>query len=274
MEDALSTRFALFRAYPSLSHGLWDNPARWCRMAHEFAKCEKGDRHQIRKMRLGGDSGLLVDMHVHTNISSRCSSVMPEELVERAKELGLDAVCVTEHSTFVGAQVNYEYARDHGFKVFRGLEVYTEQGDMLVFGWEARIRYYLFPFSDLVAEVEKRDGIIIPAHPCRGISDVRHRHRLDLDDEVRDAISIIETHNGAISRKSNEQAEKIRRKYGLFGVGGSDAHHASHIGRCLTVFEDDISDERELIGALRSGGYRPVYGEEIFGDEVAYQAGR
>jgi len=64
---------------------------------------------------------VLVDLHIHTNISSRCSSVMPDELVERSKELGLDAVCVTEHSTYRGAQVNYQYAKEHYFLVFRGM---------------------------------------------------------------------------------------------------------------------------------------------------------
>lgn len=214
---------------------------------------------------------MVIDLHVHTNISSRCSSVQPPELVRRAKELGLDAVAVTEHSTHVGAQVNYEYGQKHGLLVFRGMEVYTELGDMLVFGWEEQIRYYLFPFEELRKEVEKRDGVVIPAHPCRGISDVRHKHRDTLPDELVDAIFAIETHNGSISRASNEQAEKLRATYDLFGTGGSDAHHVNHLGRAVTVFEDEPGDERELIEALRSGRYRPVYGDELFGEEVSLE---
>lgn len=214
---------------------------------------------------------MLVDLHIHTNVSSRCSSVTPQQLVERSRELGLDAVCVTEHSTGVGAQVNYEYALEQGFKVFRGMEVYTELGDMLAFGWLDRVKYYLFPFTELRKEVEERDGIIIPAHPCRGISDARHRYRHTLDEELTQAIVAIETHNGAVTRKSNDQAERLRKKYGLFGTGGSDAHHVSHIGRSLTVFEDDIGDERELIEALRGGRYRAIYGDELFAGEVSIQ---
>ncbi len=208
---------------------------------------------------------MLVDLHVHTNVSSRCSSVQPEELVERARELGLDAVCVTEHSTYRGAQVNYEYALERGFKVFRGMEVYTELGDMLVFGWEEHIRYYLFPFADLKREVEKRKGVIIPAHPCRGVADARHRHRHGIPDGLLESIFALETHNGAMTRKSNDEAERIRQEYGLFGVGGSDAHHVSHIGRCVTVFDDEPSNEEELMEALRTGRYRAAYMEEIRG---------
>jgi predicted metal-dependent phosphoesterase TrpH len=208
---------------------------------------------------------MLVDLHVHTNISSRCSSIRPEELVGRAREVGLDAVCVTEHSTYRGAQVNYEYALKQGFRVFRGMEVFTELGDMLVFGWQGEIRYYLVKFEDLKKEVEKHNGVIIPAHPCRGVADARHRHRHGVPNELLEAIFAIETHNGAVTRKNNAEAERIRKKYDLFGVGGSDAHHFSHIGRCLTVFEEEISDEGELMEALRSGRYRAAYAEEISG---------
>jgi predicted metal-dependent phosphoesterase TrpH len=188
---------------------------------------------------------------------------MPDELVARASELGLDAVCVTEHATYRGAQVNYEYALGHGFTVFRGMEVYTELGDMLVFGWEENVRYYLFPFEDLRREVEPRGGIIIPAHPCRGVTDARHRNQEELPVELLDSICAIETHNGALARKCNDQAERLREKYSLFGVGGSDAHHVSHIGRCVTLFDDEPRDEGELIEALKSGRYRAAYGDEL-----------
>jgi len=188
---------------------------------------------------------------------------MPDELVERSRELGLDAVCVTEHATYRGAQVNYEYAKERDFLVFRGMEVYTELGDMLVIGWEANIRYYLFPFEDLKREVEERDGIIIPAHPCRGEADARHRSKTEIEKELLDSICAIETRNGAMTRKSNDLAELLRKKHNLFGTGGSDAHHVDHIGRCLTVFEEEPGDEVELVAALRSGNYRAVYLEDL-----------
>ncbi len=183
--------------------------------------------------------------------------------------LCLDAACVTEHSTGRGAQVNYEYARERGFLVFRGMEVFTELGDMLVFGWEEDIRYYLFPFADLRREVEARNGVIIPAHPCRGLADARHRQRHGMTEELLESIVAIETHNGAMTRKNNEEAESLREKYSLKGVGGSDAHHVSHIGRCVTIFEEDPSDEEELMKALRGGRYRAAYLEEVRGPNAA-----
>ncbi len=205
---------------------------------------------------------MLIDMHIHTNVSSRCSSITPEELVERSCQLGLDAVCVTEHSTIRGADVCREYAEKRGFRVFRGMEVYTDKGDMLIFGWDGHVRYYLVSFEEIRVEVEKRGGLIIPAHPFRGLSDARHGNRFCIPSVVADSIVAIETRNGAIPRYCNEYAEELRRKYNLFGVGGSDAHHVSHIGRCLTFFEEEINSEGELIEALKSGCYRALYAEE------------
>lgn len=212
------------------------------------------------------ETSLIIDTHVHTNISSRCSCIMPDELFERASELGLDAFCVTEHNVFKGAQVVYEAGLKRGYTVFRGIEVYTELGDMLVFGWQGEIRYYLTPFSELKREVDSSGGLIIPAHPCRGL-DVRHQERETLPEELVSSIVAIETHNGLNSSKGNELAEAIRDRYGLFGTGGSDAHHVRHLGACVTIFDDCPQNDEEFVEALREGRYRPAYYDEVTDDD-------
>ena len=46
---------------------------------------------------------------------------------------------------------------------------------------------------------------------------------------------------------------------GYLGVGGSDAHLTSHIGACLTKFSTGISTEAELVEALLSEQFQPVW---------------
>ncbi len=46
------------------------------------------------------------------------------------------------------------------------------------------------------------------------------------------------------------------------GVGGSDAHLTSHIGACLTHFPAAIENENELVEALLSEQFHPVWLEE------------
>jgi len=40
---------------------------------------------------------VIVDLHTHTRFGSNCSYLDPGELVWRAKEVGIDGVCITEH---------------------------------------------------------------------------------------------------------------------------------------------------------------------------------
>ena len=42
------------------------------------------------------------------------------------------------------------------------------------------------------------------------------------------------------------------------GIGGSDAHIVSHIGRCATQFPQDIGSETELVAALKGGEFEAV----------------
>jgi predicted metal-dependent phosphoesterase TrpH len=40
-----------------------------------------------------------VDVHLHTNRGSADSNLSPRDLVERARAIGIGAVCITEHDT-------------------------------------------------------------------------------------------------------------------------------------------------------------------------------
>ena len=53
---------------------------------------------------------LIIDLHIHTNLGSICSQLGPDELLERAQQMGIDAVCVTEHHSHRGANKMVEYA--------------------------------------------------------------------------------------------------------------------------------------------------------------------
>ncbi len=42
------------------------------------------------------------------------------------------------------------------------------------------------------------------------------------------------------------------------GIGGSDAHIVSHIGKCATRFPEDITSAAGLAEALRSGDFEAL----------------
>src|SRR5581483_8216233 len=89
----------------------------------------------------------------------------PDELVARARAVGLDGICVTEH----GRQ-RFPYAAEltvkYGIVVIGALEASVELGDILCFGIDH------FPRTITRAE-ELRDyvrgagGVMVAAHPFR-----------------------------------------------------------------------------------------------------------
>ncbi len=206
---------------------------------------------------------MLVDMHVHTIISSPCSFIHPEELIEWAREVGLDALCVTEHDEVEGAMVAYELGKQRGFSVFRGVEIYTDLGDMLVFGLLRDAPSWIVPFEELWREVREVGGAIIPAHPCRNQGSLFEI----LGDEKAEALlrrsDALEVLNGGTNREYNRLAMEIARSYRLPGVGGSDAHHLAQVGRCLTVFQRELENEEDLIEEIKSGRCQARYIEEV-----------
>lgn len=205
---------------------------------------------------------MLVDLHIHTNRSSYCSSLSPQEMLERAGQLGLDAVAVTEHSTHRGAQIAHEMGMEAGFTVFRGVEVYTTSGDMLVFGIKGEVMPDM-DFEELLKMVRNEGGLIVAAHPARGYWGHHRKYRGFPPRDVLERVDVIETLNGGCSRRVNEQAVRLALELGLPQVGGSDAHIASQVGKCVTVFEDVIRDEVELVEALRRGACKAAYLEDV-----------
>ena len=42
------------------------------------------------------------------------------------------------------------------------------------------------------------------------------------------------------------------------GIGGSDSHIVSHVGRCATEFSNPVHSELELVEALNAGEFKAV----------------
>lgn len=210
---------------------------------------------------------MLIDMHNHTNISSPCSLLSPEELIETARLRGADAVCVTEHSFIEGANLTQEIGRKLGYPVFRGIEARSALGDMLVFGYYNDIHEGI-SLSELCRHVHDAGGVVFAAHPyhttggwnlysaLRGMGKDPDRDWENL--KILRELDGIETINGHVSEETNAKAGALADRLGIPGIGGSDAHAAHMVGRAATRFECPIRSEEELVKALKRGGYTAV----------------
>ncbi len=70
-------------------------------------------------------SGQFVHLHLHTEYSLLDGFTRVSRLFERAKELGMEAVAITDHGCMFGVVDFYKEAKKHGIKPIIGCEVYT-----------------------------------------------------------------------------------------------------------------------------------------------------
>lgn len=63
----------------------------------------------------------LIDLHIHSTASD--GSLTPTEVVNRANDLGLTAMALTDHDTVAGIDEALEAAKDLDMEVIPGIEV-------------------------------------------------------------------------------------------------------------------------------------------------------
>src|SRR5574340_26299 len=193
-----------------------------------------------------------IDTHCHTK-HSYDNWLEPLALIRRARALGLDGLCVTEHYSYAASQPLEALARDEGFLGLRGVEIATDKGHLLAYGvhddgWNIWGRDTYLPLEAVIERVLDLGGMCVPAHPYREIGVSSLMERL-LD--VR-GISAVETHNGGNSHADNELAVAATGHMGLPALGGSDCHKVSAVGRCATQFLQPVTDMASFIAAVKA----------------------
>ncbi len=195
---------------------------------------------------------MFVDLHVHTSRYSGCGKSSPEEMMQRAVELGLEGVVLTEHDViwpldeFQALQA--EFPRLH---LFRGIEVTVDTGDhYLVYGFTDPdgLQWHM-PSDLLVQRVRAAGGATILAHP--------YRYGPDLPPTLQSfPTDAIEVHSHNILAYAHVQAEALCGRLGVRRAAASDGHHVTTIGLYgVRLGHHHVADERDLARAIIAGDY-------------------
>jgi len=200
-----------------------------------------------------------IDLHTHTSPRSPCSDMDPLELIREASRRKLDGICLTEHQVLWRPEEVEEVARGAQLRIFRGNEFTTDQGDILVFGFEQDVKE-LLTVRELRDQVAAAGGFMIAAHPFRGfktvgIGQLQMTVEQACKRKVFDFVDAIEIRNGKVSDQENEMASQVAARLGLPGTAGSDAHQVVEVGKCVTDFEHQIENEQQLLEELRAGRF-------------------
>ena len=196
----------------------------------------------------------LADLHLHT-IYSYDGTASLAAVLNRAKELGLDVIAITDHDEIAGALKALEMAPSYGVEVISGIEITTAEGDLLALFINEKVDAGL-SLTETVLRVRELGGVCIAPHPMAGGMGMKSLSARSIlkalrNPQVADTLIGIETYNGtSIDRISNHYANLLAGRLNIAKTGSSDAHIVDTIGFGATHFQG--SSAADLLAALKN----------------------
>lgn len=205
---------------------------------------------------------MILDLHTHSiksddgraKVNNYCQWI-------QSRDIGIDGFVLTEHRQFDFESDYSDLTDKYGITILKGAEVETEYGHVLVFGVTEKL-YKEFDFSSIglplamvIEKSEKHGAVAVPCHPGRPRVGM-HAH---IDEYgIPEGVRIVEVFNGGSRGDEDGIAQKLADEQNYLGIGGSDAHIVSHVGRCATEFNHTITTENELVEALNNSEFQAI----------------
>jgi len=190
-----------------------------------------------------------VDLHLHTSFSGDASN-NPKILVDSLyAHPTIKGVAITDHDTLEGYFRVRKLAMVYqDLLVIPGVEVTTQQGDIILLGIEEKPPY-MSTLENAVDFAFERAALIVIPHPyrVRGIGDTADR-------TPADAVEIV---NPWATPTENRLAEKLAKARNLPGVAGSDAHNPSQMWKAYTEVDAE-PDVDSVLNAIKNGRVKAV----------------
>ncbi len=196
----------------------------------------------------------LADLHLHTFYSYDGTASVPAVL-NRAKQLGLDVIAITDHDEIKGALKALELASAYGVEVIPGIEITTADGDLLAFFITEKVEAGL-SLVETVLRVRELGGVCVAPHPMAGGMGMKSLKARTIfkalrNPQVAETLIGIETYNGtSIDRISNHSANLLASRLHIAKTGSSDAHVIDTIGFGATEFDGHTA--ADLLIALKN----------------------
>lgn len=187
-----------------------------------------------------------LDMHGHTYYS-KDSRLRPRTIVERARAMGLDALCITDHNEIDGA---FEVSALREMPIVVGEEVRTSEGEIIGLYLHQRIEPDFSP-EETIAAIREQGGLVYVPHPFdtyRG-----SRLRPEALERIVGQVDILEVFNARnLRRWQNDAALAFATRHRLLMGAGSDSHTAYEIGHAY-VDMPAFDGPEQLLSSLAQG---------------------
>ncbi len=180
---------------------------------------------------------------------SHDSNTSLEELVARARQLGLDRIALTDHNTAQGSLLLAEM--EPGLAI-AAEEVKTTDGEVIGLFITRTLKAWQRPEA-VMDEIHEMGGLVYVPHPFDRWRANFAPHRLVA---LADRIDIIESYNQWADPGANQAAADIARDLGKPVAYGSDAHSPAELGQSWVEVEP-FSGPADLLEKLaRATGHR------------------
>ena len=205
---------------------------------------------------------MILDLHAHS-IKSDDGRAKVRNYCQwiRSRNIAIDGFVLTEHRQFDLESDYSALAEQFGLVILKGSEVETEYGHVLVFGvTESLTREFDFasielPLEDVIDACNRNGAVAVPCHPGR--KRVGMNAHIDALGAPR-GVRIVEVKNGGSRGDEDDIAHRMASRFNYLGVGGSDAHIVSQIGRCATRFPNAVTSEAALVDALHVEDFEAI----------------
>ncbi|TSB47411.1 PHP-associated domain-containing protein [Alkalicoccobacillus porphyridii] len=222
-----------------------------------------------------------IDFHTHGKWTKQTEFSLPyfEEMIENARDAGLNATALTEHfnthhfyDVMQTLDAKYPYIGDHydvdGFKIFTGIEIDVKEGGHILFiGPRTSIqdirsklddyteKNHFIPFSELMKLAKGHPLLKIGAHPLRDSNPLT-----ELNLEQLSQLDAFDLNGRDLFRQGFEQTQinvaKFAENVGKPVVCGSDTHLPIQFGAVFNDFDQDCQTALELKAAIKERAYR------------------
>lgn len=187
---------------------------------------------------------IYADFHIHTVYSSD-SLIQPKTLIEQLVAHNFVKVAaVTDHDSVRACKPTIQLASAYpDILIIPGVEISTQQGDMLILGTEELPPKPWTPEA-LIDYAKANGAVTIIAHPYReyGMGDYARNYKVDA----------IEVLNGGSTQSANKQAKELAKTMNLPGTAGSDAHQTSELFSVYTQVQASLNID-EVLKAIKNG---------------------
>ncbi|MFB6269770.1 MAG: PHP-associated domain-containing protein [Halobacterium sp.] len=194
-----------------------------------------------------------VDLHV---------KVLDDEVVRRAKAVGLDVLVYAPHFTRLpdARERAAEYTDDE-LLVVGAREVFTgswrDRKHVLAVGLDDPVPDFI-TLDGAVSAFRAQDAAVLAPHP--GFLNVSLT-ATDVE-RFRDVLAAVETHNPKHLPHHDRRAGVLADAYDIPAFASSYAHRPETVGAVWTEFETTIDSEADLVDALASGVPRRTYHQQ------------